>query len=66
LIILDVILSAGFSSYFGYTGELTAAELSDNYYSLHNYRQGDRLGRMGAEEVYEDKLKDVMAGTGGD
>ncbi len=41
----------------GYTGELSAAELSDNYYSLHNYRQGDRLGRMGAEEVYEDKLK---------
>lgn len=41
----------------GYTGELTTQELADSYYSLHNYRAGDRIGRMGAEAVFEDKLK---------
>lgn len=41
----------------GYTGELTDAELSDEYYQLRRYRSGDRIGRMGAEAVYEDKLR---------
>lgn len=40
----------------GYTGELSAAELADFYFTLRNYRQGDRIGRMGAEEVFEEKL----------
>ncbi|MCL4359630.1 penicillin-binding transpeptidase domain-containing protein [Patescibacteria group bacterium] len=41
----------------GYTGELSAAELSDPYYSLRRYLPGDRVGRSGAEEVYEEKLR---------
>lgn len=41
----------------GYTGELSEAELSDQYYVLRHYRRGDRVGRIGAEAVYEDKLR---------
>lgn len=40
----------------GYTGELTAEELADEYYSLRRYLSGDRIGRMGAEAYFEEKL----------
>ncbi len=41
----------------GYTGEVTASELGDDYYKLRGYRPGDRIGRMGAEAVYEERLR---------
>lgn len=41
----------------GYTGEISEKELQDPYYKLRGYRSGDRIGRMGAEAVYEDRLR---------
>ena len=41
----------------GYTGEITAEELADPYYKLLGYRQGDRIGRMGIEAIFEGKLR---------
>lgn len=41
----------------GFTGELTDRELKDEYYQLRLYHAGDRIGRTGAEAVYEDKLR---------
>lgn len=41
----------------GYTGELNTKELTDGYYSLRRYGRGDRIGRVGAEAVYESKLR---------
>ncbi len=41
----------------GYTGELTETELHDDYYSLREYHPGDKIGRMGAEAYFEDKLR---------
>lgn len=41
----------------GYTGELSEEELKDEYYSLRKYKIGDRVGRFGAEAVYEEKLR---------
>lgn len=41
----------------GYTGELTEKELKDEYYSIRNYRLGDRVGRMGVEAVFEERLR---------
>lgn len=41
----------------GYTGELSAEELKSEYYSLRNYGLGDRVGRMGAEAVYNERLR---------
>ncbi|MEK7592032.1 MAG: penicillin-binding transpeptidase domain-containing protein [Patescibacteria group bacterium] len=41
----------------GYTGELSEKELKDEYYSLRKYKIGDRVGRYGAESVYEEKLR---------
>jgi penicillin-binding protein 2 len=41
----------------GYVGELSQEELSRDYYSLRNYHRGDRIGRSGAEAVYEEKLR---------
>lgn len=41
----------------GYTGEITESELNDEYYSLRKYIPGDRIGRVGAEAVYEEKLR---------
>jgi penicillin-binding protein 2 len=45
------------SHVIGYTGELTQQELKDSYYALREYRSGDRIGRIGAEAVYEDDLR---------
>jgi penicillin-binding protein 2 len=41
----------------GYTGELSGEELSSEYYKSRNYGLGDRVGRMGAEEVYNERLR---------
>jgi len=41
----------------GFTGELDDKELHDEYYQLRLYHAGDRIGRAGAEAVYEDKLR---------
>lgn len=41
----------------GYIGELSADELASDYYKTRNYGLGDRVGRMGAEEVYNERLR---------
>jgi penicillin-binding protein 2 len=41
----------------GYTGELSENELNDEYYKLRYYQSGDRVGRTGAEAVFEDRLR---------
>jgi penicillin-binding protein 2 len=41
----------------GYIGELSAQELADPYYIGRNYTLGSRIGRMGVEEVFEDRLR---------
>lgn len=48
---------AATSHVVGYTGEITQQELADDYYKLRGYRPGDRIGRMGAEAVYEERLR---------
>ena len=40
----------------GYTGELSEDELKSEYYSLRNYGLGYRVGRMGIEAVFNDRL----------
>lgn len=40
----------------GYTGEISESELNDTYFKDRRYQRGDRLGRMGAEEAFEDML----------
>lgn len=46
-----------FAHIVGYVGELTEEEMQDEYYQLRNYRRGDRIGRTGAEAVFEDRLR---------
>lgn len=41
----------------GYTGEISEIELRDPYFQLRGYHPGDRLGRMGAEAVFEERLR---------
>lgn len=41
----------------GYIGELSSEELASDYYKTRNYGLGDRVGRMGAEEVYNERLR---------
>ncbi len=41
----------------GYTGEITDLELADDYYAVRSYRAGDRVGRTGAEAVFEERLR---------
>ncbi len=41
----------------GYTGEISKEELLDPYFQLRGYQPGDRLGRMGAEAVFEERLR---------
>lgn len=41
----------------GYIGELSAEELASDFYKTRNYGLGDRVGRMGAEEVYNERLR---------
>ncbi len=41
----------------GYTGELSADELLQPYFQTRQYGLGDRIGRFGAEEVYEEQLR---------
>lgn len=48
---------AGTAHVVGYIGEVTAQELTDPYYQLRAYRPGTRIGRMGAEAVFEERLR---------
>jgi len=41
----------------GYINELTDAEVHDEYYALRGYGSGDRIGRTGVEEVFEERLR---------
>lgn len=41
----------------GYIGELSADELASDYYKTRNYGLGDWVGRMGAEEVFNERLR---------
>ena len=41
----------------GYIGELSAEELESPYYRDRNYSLGSRIGRMGAEAVFEERLR---------
>ncbi|MEK7129667.1 MAG: penicillin-binding transpeptidase domain-containing protein [Patescibacteria group bacterium] len=41
----------------GYTGELSEDELAAEYYNLRGYKRGDRVGRMGAEATFEERLR---------
>lgn len=41
----------------GYTGEISKEELLDPYFQLRGYLPGDRLGRTGAEAVFEERLR---------
>ncbi len=41
----------------GYTGELSDVELKSEYYTSKNYGLGDKVGRMGAEEVFNERLR---------
>ncbi|MEK7587545.1 MAG: penicillin-binding transpeptidase domain-containing protein [Patescibacteria group bacterium] len=49
--------SSSLAHVVGYTGELSEKELATEYFSLRTYRTGDRVGRTGAEAVYEDRLR---------
>ncbi|HUD19883.1 MAG TPA: penicillin-binding transpeptidase domain-containing protein [Patescibacteria group bacterium] len=53
----DYLMPEALSHVIGYTGELTPGELTDEYYKLRDYRAGDRIGRAGAEAVFEDRLR---------
>ncbi len=41
----------------GYVGELSEEELKSDYYKSRNYNLGDRIGRMGAEAVFNERLR---------
>ncbi len=41
----------------GYTGELSERESNDEYYQLRKYIPGDKVGRSGAEVVFEEQLR---------
>jgi penicillin-binding protein 2 len=53
----NYLYSEALSHVLGYTGELTEKELNDEYYKLRYYRRGDRIGRTGAEALFEDRLR---------
>lgn len=48
---------AALAHVIGYTGELSPQELERDYYTLRGYRRGDKVGRVGVEAVYEDRLR---------
>ena len=50
-------ISEALSHVLGYMGQVSEKELQDEYYTLRGYRIGDMIGRMGAEEVFEEKLR---------
>jgi penicillin-binding protein 2 len=41
----------------GYVNELSARELVNEFYELRGYQLGDQVGRVGAEEVFEEELR---------
>lgn len=51
------VLGSSTAHLLGYVGELGEEELSSDYYKSRNYTIGDRVGRMGAEEVYNERLR---------
>lgn len=51
------IYGTALSHVLGYTGELSQKELESEYYQSKNYSLGDRVGRMGAEEVFNERLR---------
>lgn len=53
----DYAYPAAMAHVIGYTGEITEDELTDEYYTLRQYRPGDRVGRTGAEVAFEDRLR---------
>lgn len=46
-----------FSHVLGYTSEIAKDELQNSFYVDKKYRLGDRIGRMGIEESYENYLR---------
>lgn len=48
---------AALAHVIGYTGELSQEELESEFYRSRNYVAGDRVGRMGTEEVYNERLR---------
>lgn len=53
----EYVYPTALSHVMGYTGEISEDELKDEYYKLRYYTRGDRLGRTGAEAVFEEKLR---------
>ncbi len=53
----EYVYPTAISHVLGYTGEISESELTDEYYKLRYYSRGDRLGRTGAEAVFEEKLR---------
>lgn len=51
------VLGSATAHVLGYVGELSAEELASEYYKSRNYILGDRVGRMGAEEVFNERLR---------
>lgn len=43
----------------GYLGEISEDEMANPYYTYQGYNVGDRLGRMGLEEVFEKKIRGI-------
>lgn len=41
----------------GYVNELSPEELAKEYYQLRGYGLGDQVGRVGAEDVFEEQLR---------
>jgi len=41
----------------GYINELSEEELKEEYFQLRGYMTGDRIGRVGAEDVFEERLR---------
>src|SRR3989344_4777297 len=55
--IRQYVLGPATSHILGYVGELSEEELASEYYKSRNYTLGDRVGRMGAEEVFNERLR---------
>lgn len=53
----EYVLDSAASHLLGYTSEISGEELKDDYYSLRRYLPGDQIGRVGAEAIYEEKLR---------
>jgi len=45
------------SHVLGYVGEISQEDLSREYYKLRGYQPGDKTGKAGAEEAFEEELR---------